>query len=162
MAEKTLPMVRASKKPWAREITRSQEHYMAPPVDIYETEGNLVLIADLPGVSKDSLDVSLEDDTLTIQGRANHSAAGDLIQREYELLNFFRQFELGEKVDDSRITAELKHGVLTLHLPKAEVVKSGKIEVKVDNSRIGFPWKQGTAHLPSGTASVEGRTKGGS
>lgn len=131
MAEKTVPMIRGSKKRWAREITRSQEHYMTPPVDIYETESNLVLIADLPGISKDSLDVSLEDDTLTIQGRANHYAAGDLIQREYELLNFFRQFELGEKVDNSRITAELKHGVLTLNLPKAEVAKSGKIEVKV-------------------------------
>jgi len=129
MAEKTVPMVRELKKPW--EVTRTQKRYMTPPVDIYETEGNLVLIADLPGVSKDSLDVSLGDDTLTIQGRANHYAAGDLIQREYELLNFFRQFELGEKVDRSRITAELKHGVLTLNLPKAEVAKSRKIGVKV-------------------------------
>jgi HSP20 family protein len=131
MAEKTVPMIRGSKKRWAWEITRSQEHYMTPPVDIYETESNLVLIADLPGVSKDSLDISLEDSTLTIQGRTNHYAASDLIQREYELLNFFRQFELREKVDDSRITAELKHGVLTTNLPKAEVAKSGNIEVKV-------------------------------
>ena len=57
-------------------------------------------------------------------------APGGPVYREYGLVNFFRQFELNEKVDQSKISAELKHGVLTLNLPKAEEAKPRKIEVR--------------------------------
>jgi HSP20 family molecular chaperone IbpA len=100
-------------------------------VDIYETKEGLVLMADLPGVPKEGLDVRVESDLLTIRGNTSHRISGDPIYREYELVNFFRQFELGEKVDQGRITAELKHGVLTLSLPKAEEAKPRRIEIKV-------------------------------
>jgi HSP20 family molecular chaperone IbpA len=130
MAEKTVPTSGEGKASSSREVTRSRERYIAPPVDIYETNEGLALMADLPGVSKENLDVRVENDMLTIRGNASHKAPGDPIYREYELANFFRQFELGEKVDQGRIAAELKHGVLTLSLPKAEEAKPRRIEVK--------------------------------
>jgi len=111
--------------------TRNQERYVAPPVDIYETREGLVVLADLPGVAKEALDVRVDNNMLTIRGHARHGVPGEMTYREYELVNFFRQFELSDTVDQGRITADLKCGVLTLHLPKAEEAKPRQIEVRV-------------------------------
>lgn len=100
-------------------------------MDIYETQEGLVVMADLPGVSRDGLNIRIENNLLTIEGRVSHAVPGAPIYREYELVNFFRQFELNNKVNQGGITAELKHGVLTLSLPKAEEAKPKKIEVRV-------------------------------
>lgn len=132
MAEKTVAARTQEKAPPSREDTRSQERYVSPPVDIYETTNGLVVTADLPGVAKEGLDLRVENNLLTIRGKAAHAAPGDPIYREYGLVNFFRQFELNERVDQSKISAELKHGVLTLSLPKAEEAKPRKIEVRAD------------------------------
>lgn len=132
MAEKTVPTGSGAKVPASREETRSHGQYVTPPVDIFETAEGLVVKADLPGVAKDGLDVRVENNLLTIRGKAGHAAPGDPLYREYALLNFFRQFELNERVDQLKISADLKHGVLTLNLPKAEEAKPRKIEVKVD------------------------------
>jgi len=131
MAEKTVPDYAREKETPGREVTRSQERAMTPPVDIYETPEGLVVKADLPGVAKDGLDVRVENNLLTIRGRASHSAPGELVYREYDLVNFFRQFELSERVDQAKISAELKNGVLTLNLPKAEEAKPRKIDIHV-------------------------------
>ena len=131
MAERTVDVPNAGRIA-GMEGTRSQERYVSPPVNIYETDQGLVLVADLPGVSTDNLDVRVKDDVLTIQGKTNHAAPGEITYREYELSNFFRQFELGEAVDQERIQAELKHGVLTLRLTKVEKPKPRKIEVRVE------------------------------
>ena len=131
MAEKTIATRAQKSMSPGREETRSQEQYITPPVDIYETQDGLVVKADLPGVSKNSMDVRVENNLLTIRANAGHIAPGDVIYREYELVNFFRQFELNERVDQSKISAELNHGVLTLNLPKAEETKPRKIDVKV-------------------------------
>jgi HSP20 family protein len=131
MAEKTVATRSQQQTQPSREETRSQERYVTPPVDIYETGDGLVVKADLPGVAKESLDVRVENNLLTILGKATHVAPGDPIYREYELVNFFRQFELNEKVDQSKISADLKHGVLTLNLTKAEETKPRKIDVKI-------------------------------
>jgi HSP20 family molecular chaperone IbpA len=131
MAEKTVANRSRAQTPPSREETRSDERYVTPPVDIYETAEGLVVKADLPGVAKDGLDVRVENNLLTIRGKAAHAAPGDPIYREYGLINFFRQFELNDRVDQQRISAELKHGVLTLNLPKAEEAKPRRIEVKV-------------------------------
>ena len=131
MAERTVATHGQDTAPSRREGTRSQEQYVLPPVDIYETADGLVVKADLPGVDKDGLDVRVENSLLTIRGKVAHVAAGDPVYREYELVNFFRQFELNERVDQSKISADLKHGVLTLNLPKAEEAKPRQIEVKV-------------------------------
>ena len=132
MAEKTVATNGQNQNAPSREGTRSQERYVTPPVDIYETAGGLVVKADLPGVEKENLDLQVENNLLTIRAKPTHMSAGESVYREYELVNFFRQFELNEKVDQSKISAELKHGVLTLQLPKAEEVKPRKIEVRVE------------------------------
>ncbi|MDH3442455.1 MAG: Hsp20/alpha crystallin family protein [Deltaproteobacteria bacterium] len=132
MAERTIPASIGKRVPTSREETRSQEQYVTPPVDIYETAEGLMVKADLPGVAKEGLDVRVENNLLTIRGKAAHAAPGDPLYREYSLLNFFRQFELNERVDQHKISAELKHGVLTLTLPKAEEAKPRQIEVRSD------------------------------
>jgi HSP20 family molecular chaperone IbpA len=131
MAEKTVATSTTQPSDVTRESTRHQERYITPPVDIYETSDGLVVMADLPGVTKDALDVRVDNNILTLRGIARHPSTGDAVHREYELINFFRQFELGEKINQGKISAELKHGVLTLSLPKAEEAKPRRVEVKV-------------------------------
>jgi HSP20 family protein len=130
MAESTVaaPEVQT---PATTEHTRHQEWYVASPVDIYETPEKLVVLADLPGVAKEALEVRVEQHVLTIRGQARHRIPGEAVYREYDLVNFFRQFELSEKVDQSQITAELKNGVLTLTLPKAQEAQPRQIAVHV-------------------------------
>jgi HSP20 family molecular chaperone IbpA len=130
MAEKTVATPEVQ-RPTMTESTRHHERYVAPPVDIYETRDGLVVLADLPGVAKDALEVRVDNHVLTIRGHARHMVPGELTYREYELVNFFRQFELSDTVDQGRITADLQCGVLTLHLPKAEEAKPRQIEVRV-------------------------------
>ena len=131
MAKKTVATRSQQTRTPSREETRSPEQYVTPPVDIYETQEGLVVKADLPGVARDSMDLRVENNLLTIRAKAAHGAPGEPIYREYGLVNFFRQFELNERVDQSKISAELNHGVLTLNLAKAEEAKPRKIDVKV-------------------------------
>jgi HSP20 family protein len=130
MAEKTIAQYASDEEP-RKEETRSQERFVTPAVDIYETPEGLVVKADLPGVAKDGLDLRVENSLLTIRGRAVHVTPGDPLYREYELAHFFRQFELSDRVDQRKISAELKNGVLTLNLPKAEEAKPRRIDVHV-------------------------------
>ena len=131
MAEKTVATRSQQTRTPSREETRSQEQYVTPPVDIYETQEGLIVKADLPGVARDSMDIRVENNLLTIRANAAHVAPGDPVYHEYGLVNFFRQFELNDRVDQSKISAELNHGVLTLNLPKAEEAKPRMIDVKV-------------------------------
>jgi HSP20 family molecular chaperone IbpA len=117
-------------QPSTTESTRHQERYVRPPVDIYETQEGLVVLADLPGVTKEALDVRVDHNVLTIRGHARHGVPGEAVYREYALVNFFRQFTLSEHVDQRQITAELKRGVLTVTLPKAEAAKPRQIAVQ--------------------------------
>ena len=129
MAEKTVPTP-PEQSEGGREPTRAQERYVSPPVDIHEDDQGLVVIADLPGVEPDALEVGVDRGILTIQGRAQHAGPGNPAHREYGLTGFFRQFQLPEEIDTTRIAADLKHGVLTLRLPRAERAKPRRIEVK--------------------------------
>ena len=90
-----------------------------------------MVTADVPGVSQNDLNVRVDNNILTIQGRAKHAVTDASTHREYELINVFRQFELTDTVDQSKISADLKHGVLTLILPKAETAKPKQIPVRV-------------------------------
>lgn len=130
MAEQTVPVTQqhdGGKLPATREETR----YQIPPVDIFETNGGLTVMADLPGVEKDKIDVRVDQNILTIQGRTEPKPLGDSVYNEFALLDYFRQFQLNEAVDQSKITAEYKHGVLTIQLPKAEKAKPKQIAVNV-------------------------------
>ena len=113
----------------SREITRSNTRYVAPPVDILETDEGLTLIADVPGLDEESLEISVDQGVLTIEGKALFGG-GDLIWREYVMDGYWRQFQLPDTFDADKARAEVTHGVLTLHLPKAEAAKPRKIAIE--------------------------------
>ena len=134
MPEKTVATSTGKPARADREITRAQERYIQPPVDIYERPDGLVLLADLPGVEPNDLSVRLEDNILTIQAKPKHLITAEPIYREFELVNFFRQFELSDQVDQEKIIARLNHGVLTLELSKAEKAKPRQITVQIEKA----------------------------
>ena len=111
--------------------TRDDAVYIAPPVDIFENEDSLIVVADLPGVDKDGVDIRVDDDILTIKGNAKYTQQANALRQEFTLENYYRQFQLSDEVDQSKISAESKNGVLTVILPKAEKRKPKQIQVKV-------------------------------
>ena len=113
----------------AVEATRPREHYMTPPVDIYETPESLVVIADLPGIDPAHLEVQVDNNLLTLRGQSQYQVPGEQRYHEYRLVSFFRQFELGERIDQEGIGADLRHGVLTLTLPKVAKAQPRAITV---------------------------------
>jgi HSP20 family molecular chaperone IbpA len=131
MAEKTVAIPDNQEVATQPEGTRTPERYVTPPVDIYELPDGLVVMADVPGVTHEHLDIRVDNNVLTIRAQADHASVAEPTYREYQLVNYFRQFELSDKVDQDKISADLKHGVLTLNLPKAEEAKPRKIAVAV-------------------------------
>lgn len=106
------------------------EEFVSPEVNIFETAEGYVLEAEMPGVGKDGLEITVEGNEITITGRRNpESASGDLLFRERNVSNYRRGFELDPAIDTSRISAKMEAGVLTLTLPKSERVKPRKIAV---------------------------------
>jgi HSP20 family protein len=77
-------------------------------------------MADVPDVTPEHVDVRVDNNVLTIRAQSGHASASEPGYREYQLVNYFRQFELSDKFNQDQISAELKHSVLTLNLPKAE------------------------------------------
>jgi len=128
MAETTVSATTTERVPATREETR----YLIPPVDIYETDNELIVVADLPGVSKEDVHIRVEQNMLTIDGKASHGGDGESLLTEFELHNYFRQFQLGEEVNQDRIQAEMKYGVLRIVLPKAEKARPRMIPVASD------------------------------
>lgn len=112
------------------ETTRG-EIFVAPDVDIYETDDKLVLVADVPGVSKDSVELSLEDGVLEITAhRREASTKEEPIYSEFRPASYYRAFSLSDEIDADKIDANLKDGVLTVTLPKLERAKPRKIAVR--------------------------------
>lgn len=111
------------------EVTRGV--VFTPRVDIYETKDELLLYADMPGVKPGDADVRFENGELVLHGRFTANTDGrNFLLQEYAVGDFYRAFTITEDIDASKISAEMKNGVLTLHLPKAEAVKPRKIAVK--------------------------------
>jgi len=131
MAEKTVA-TKTENDIQTGEQTRSDARYTPPPVDIYEEGEQLMVVADLPGVDKNSISVDVKDGILTIQGMPTAVAPGTPIYKEFELVNYYRQFELSEAVDIEKISADYQRGVLKLTLPKAERARTRKIDVKMN------------------------------
>jgi HSP20 family protein len=108
----------------------SNENFVAPEVNILETNDGYVLEAEMPGVSKDGLEITLDGNQITIIGRRiPETVTGQPLFQERHLADFRRVFELDPAVDTSRISARMEQGVLTLTLPKSERVKPRKIAV---------------------------------
>lgn len=102
----------------------------SPPVDIYETKDAYVLCAEMPGVRKDGLDITVEGTTLTLVGhRAENQVPGTVVHRESKPADYRRVFELDPTIDTAKIRARVEQGVVTVELPKAERVKPRKIKI---------------------------------
>jgi HSP20 family protein len=114
----------------SEETTWAGETY-EPVVDIWESEQALTLQADVPGVGTDDIDINLDQDVLTISGRVALDDYEGLrpVYSEFNVGNFYRRFTLGELIDQEKITADMKDGVLTLTLPKKEKAQPRKISV---------------------------------
>ena len=113
-----------------RETTRGS-YYFTPRVDIYETDQELTLFADVPGVSAEDVDLNFERGELIVQGRVKRRQhSGLALMSEYAEGDFYRVFQIHESIDSGRIEAECKNGVLTVHLPKAEAAKPRQVRVR--------------------------------
>jgi len=121
------------------EVRRNQaggelaESTYTPPADIYETEAELVLVADVPGVGPDALNIQVDKGVLTLEAESGCDAPGGDYAATYvgfQPGTFFRAFALSDEIDREKINAHVANGVVTVHLPKAPSAKSRKIEVK--------------------------------
>jgi HSP20 family molecular chaperone IbpA len=120
-----------------QEVSSPAEHttpgpVFTPAVDIFETEKEITLLADMPGVTPARLTIDLRDDVLTLTGDIDPFEGPDEndIVVEYEVGKYFRQFTLSEVIDQEKIEAKLTDGVLRLNLPKVEKAKPRKISVQ--------------------------------
>ena len=112
------------------EHTRGGRYYR-PRVDIVERDAELLVLADMPGVGANDVDVQFNDGVLTIFGRVaeRQPAETEYLSREYGVGDYYRSFQVSDQIDTQKISADLANGVLTLHLPKAEASKPRKIAV---------------------------------
>ena len=111
---------------------QAQQRAVVPPVDVFEDEASITLLADLPGVARDQLHVRVDGDTLVLEATANSSGPDDmeLVYGEAQCPAYRRQFTLSRELDAARIEAQLREGVLRLTIPKAEAAKPRRIEVR--------------------------------
>ena len=120
-----------------RGATASAEHMkegliFTPAVDIFETDNEITLVADIPGVKAGNLSIDLDDNVLTLAGEVESpgSSTETVLFEEYQTGKYFRQFTLSEVIDQAKIEARLEDGVLRLRLPKVEPAKPRKIAVR--------------------------------
>ena len=111
-------------------VAQPEKRFVAPEVNIFETKDEYVLEAEMPGVNKQGLEITLEGNVLTLVGRrSDPTPAGEAVYRESRPVDFRRVFEVDPAVDGDKISANLEEGVLSLTLPKSERVKPRKISV---------------------------------
>jgi len=103
---------------------------MTPMVDIYENDDEILLHADMPGVEKDKITVNVDNGTLTITGVRELETKGAVTWEEFGNVEYKRDFSVPQSIDVEKVNAELKDGVLRLHLPKSEAAKPRQIEIK--------------------------------
>ena len=129
--EKELQAMEKTEVPTAAEQTK-EGIVFNPAVDIFETEKEITLLADMPGVNAKDLKIDLRDDTLTLSGEVIpvEQPGEQGVLKEYQVGSYIRQFALSEAIDQNRIDARLNDGVLRLSLPKAEKAIPRKITVK--------------------------------
>lgn len=114
-----------------KNIEKTRELYEASPaVDIYENEDEILLHADMPGVVKDDISVNIDNGTLSLSGVRKLGSKGLSNWEEFSDVEYIRNFSVPQTIDVERVEAELKDGVLRLHLPKSEAAKPRQIEIK--------------------------------
>ncbi len=101
-----------------------------PPVDVYENQDEYLLVADMPGVTGDNLRINLQAGRLTIEGNPTDDPQGTALDREWTTTMYRRSFDIPDTIDTAKVSAELRQGVLRLHLPKQESVKPRRIQVR--------------------------------
>jgi len=103
-----------------------------PAADIFEAENDLTVVLEMPGVEKNNVDIRVEDGVLNVEGRLDLTKYQGLqpLYTEYNIGHYSRSFRVSNKVDQNKIAAEMKNGVLSLKLPKAEEAKPRTIQVK--------------------------------
>jgi HSP20 family protein len=131
MTEKELQL-RGKQELAGKEQTRPGPVFV-PSVDIFETDQEITLLADMPGVATDRVSIDLNEDQLTLTGDVETQGTEKerVLLREYETGRFQRSFTVSDRIDQGKITASMSDGVLRLVLPKAEKAKPRRIEVKV-------------------------------
>lgn len=109
------------------------QRHVVPPVDVFENESSITLLADLPGVQREQLQVRVDGDTLVLEATATTAgpAEMELVYGEAQCPAYRRQFTLSRELDASRIEAQLRDGVLRLTIPKSEEAKPRRIAVQV-------------------------------
>jgi HSP20 family molecular chaperone IbpA len=119
-----------------REVEKKQEstapfRLFMPTADIFEADQALTVVLEMPGVEKNNVDIGVEAGVLTIEGRLDFSKYEGMqpVYTEYNVGHYRRSFELSNKIDQSKIAAEMKDGVLTITLPKVEEAKPRRISV---------------------------------
>ena len=112
--------------------TQAPQRAALPAVDVYEDDAGITLLADMPGVARDQLELKVEGDALSIEGgvRALTPEGLEAVYAEVRVPRYRRAFTLSRELDPTRIQAQLKDGVLTLRLPKAEHAKPRRIAVQ--------------------------------
>jgi HSP20 family molecular chaperone IbpA len=112
---------------------RENDRPIRMPVDIFEDQSGITVLADLPGVSRERLDIQIDNDTLSIQGRAEVPVPDGMeaLYADVRSTRYQRSFALSSELDGSKVEASLKDGVLALRIPKREEHKARKIEVKI-------------------------------
>ena len=122
--------VEMTKKGVSKPELVQQRRWQTTPVDIYENEEELLLIADLPGVKADNLTIHMDKNDLTIEGLRTPAKHDSSLVEEFASFDYRRAFVVPPGIDEKKIKAETKHGVLRLHLPKSEAAKPRQIQVK--------------------------------
>jgi HSP20 family protein len=120
-----------------REVDKGQEATTAtrafmPNADVFETEDDLTVVLEMPGVDRENINITVENGLLTVEGRINFGKYDGLqpLYSEYNVGPYRRSFRLSSRVNQEKISAEMRDGVITLVLPKAEESKPRRIEVR--------------------------------
>ncbi len=118
------------KRSWEEALEK--ESWVAPLIDIYETNDDYFLVANMPGVNKEDVVVKVEDGDLVIMGRIDfqNELNRKYLVKEIDTSNYYRKFNLSDSIDEEKIDAKLENGKLFVHLPKVERIKPKMIEIK--------------------------------
>lgn len=126
-----VPVRRETTEPAAVEQAPDRPFFL-PDVDIYETDDGWTLLADMPGVDREGIDIAVDRGDLTITGRVRHDMPDETALRycECDVGNYHRVFRLGQNIDPDKVEANIDDGVLRVTLPKSDWAKTQKIQVK--------------------------------